>query len=227
MKRGECCHANRHLASRVLQARTDILWGLSYAAEIDPEGAEEVARVTDLAVVTALASDADADSKLRTPAMRLLGNLVSCPEHITQAVVDAGGVDAFYGVALNKDEKKSLKKEALWVSLPSVSPRVCALTVYVTGALERRCWNQGAEHGRRTAPSDAGEMRPGGALLALISPTHSLSCLLAGSLLSHSLAAKRLAQGGSVDRGQRMPVQGHANCRCEAEARKGTMVTLC
>lgn len=196
-RRGERCHTRRHLASRVVQARTDVLWGLSYAAEIDPDGAEEVARSADLVVVTALAGDADADSKLRIPAMRLLGNLVSCPEHITQAVVDAGGVDAFYGVALSKDEKKSLKKEALWVSRSrewrcgrSQTRRWCFHHVPSwTGALERRCWDQGAEHGRRAAPTDAGEARPGGALLAAPS-RQSLGCFLAGALLSHSHAAQ-------------------------------------
>lgn len=102
------------------EARIDIIWGLSYACEIDPEGAAEIAERVDVSAIVDIARDPAKAINARTPALRILGNLVSCAEEITQAVVDADGVAAFFSIALEGGVKKALQKEALW-SLSNVA----------------------------------------------------------------------------------------------------------
>lgn len=53
-------------------------------AEVDLEGAREVACTTDLSVVVALLRDVEGDSGNRALALRLLGKLVMSNDAITQ-----------------------------------------------------------------------------------------------------------------------------------------------
>jgi hypothetical protein len=98
-----------------IQARTDALWGLAYACEIEPLGSAFVARSVDLGNLVELIAGEDKPAAIVTPALRILGNLVSCEEEITQAVIDAGAIPAFFDIALRPGGKRSLRKESLWV----------------------------------------------------------------------------------------------------------------
>ena len=71
-------------ASIFVQARSHILAGLCFVAEVDLEGAREVACTTDLLGVVALLRDVEADSENRALALRLLGILVSFNDAVTQ-----------------------------------------------------------------------------------------------------------------------------------------------
>lgn len=81
--------------SEARQARIDIIWGLSYACEIDPEGAAEIAERVDVSAIVDIARDPANAINARTPALRILGNLVSCAEEITQVCSGIANIVAF------------------------------------------------------------------------------------------------------------------------------------
>ena len=89
---------------------TDSLWALSYLSDGDDDriNACVQAGITN-EIVSKLSHD---QVKIITPALRIIGNLVSGNEFATQTVIDANVLPALF--TLLDHPKKGIRKEACW-----------------------------------------------------------------------------------------------------------------
>jgi hypothetical protein len=92
---------------------TDACWALSYVSDDGLENVKIQAVVDQPDLVVKLVQLLMSGSaKIQTPALRTVGNIVTGDDSQTQAMIDAGVLQAIYG--LLSSNKKALRKEAAW-----------------------------------------------------------------------------------------------------------------
>ena len=100
-----------HLLKNDVDAKQDALWALSYLSDGNDE---RIQAVLDTGVVEALMDVFAEDSINLTPALRIVGNIVSGSDTQTQAVIDAGLMSRM--LSLFHHPKRTIRKEACWVA---------------------------------------------------------------------------------------------------------------
>lgn len=91
-------------------AKVDALWALSYISDGEEDHVDAVLRSN---VAKMLVEIVGVDSKMLTPALRTVGNIVTGNDKQTQAMIDAGLLLKMR--FLLNHERRLTKKEALWV----------------------------------------------------------------------------------------------------------------
>lgn len=89
----------------------DALWGVSYLTDGDEATVQAVADVSGM-LPRCVQLIGQPDEKVVTPALRIVGNIISGTDKQTQAAVDAGALPAI--VPLLGHPKKNLRREAVW-----------------------------------------------------------------------------------------------------------------
>lgn len=93
-------------------AKIDALWALSYISDGTEEHIDAVLR-SNVAPLLVELLGAESESKILTPALRSVGNIVTGNDRQTQAILDADFLKRMQ--FLLNHERRAIKKEACWV----------------------------------------------------------------------------------------------------------------
>eukprot|EP01083_Nonionella_stella_P182032 653826_1 len=96
---------------------TDACWALSYLSDDAGQSNPKIQAVVQSGAIGRLvqllsSSSEIASTNIKVPALRCIGNIVTGDDAQTQAVLDAGVLEAL--AELIHHEKKSIRKEAFW-----------------------------------------------------------------------------------------------------------------
>lgn len=92
---------------------TDACWALSYLSDTTNENINAIIEFIDLKKIVNLVESHEND-KIKAPAIRIIGNIVTGNDTQTQKMIDCGFLPIFHKLLLSKASKRSTIKEICW-----------------------------------------------------------------------------------------------------------------